>query len=749
MHLLKALFLISSLCFLSSFALGQWVDANNGIYGGQMSDLLVDGNDVIACTYGGVYLSQNDGESWSAINTGLDWTFINSITSCNGNLFVAANIGEVGVFKSADKGAHWELMNSGLSRGAIIKLASVNNKVFAFSNSDSLFQTSNNGLSWTFIDTGITDGQCLAAADGNLYLGTNSGIYISADEGLSWNVTLSVPNVYSIDASEHYVLASTYNGIYFSNTSGTSWIKEFFLQDYYALTSNGNTVILGSQFWNDTYRSIDGGNSWSLSTNLTTINCAVYHDSVFLAGNNFGVFRSDDGGLNWSMKNSGLTNSHVYEVINLKGKLFAATINGVYTSADNGDSWKAANNGLPLDYVIAMIAKGDNLIVALAYHGIYYSNDNGESWKFSSNAQGVGSFTNHQGNLFAGGSDGIFVSKNNGVSWTFVSNILIYVSSVASHNGMLWACNSFKIVSSTDGGQSWVETDNGISSTSYPHLLYHYKSDFFAGTYGGLYVLKNGVWISSNKGLIDNPKFIFAAFIESFGETDENLFTGGIGGVFSSSDNGAKWTIMDENLPIYRSSGSVTAIGISDKNRLFAGTDNNGLWYWAPCIDLPKPTILVHEDSLGTYFTSSVANGNQWYLNGEVIANAKDSIFRPDISGDYDVQVLVGDCKSEISASKQYKKPIVIAEPILSMPNVFTPNGDTDNPVFSPIQYENIQVASLNIFDRWGKHIFHSDYLPEGWDGGNNLSAVYFYFITYRGRNGKTGTLKGWVQLIR
>ncbi|MCT4581161.1 MAG: gliding motility-associated C-terminal domain-containing protein [Flavobacteriales bacterium] len=52
------------------------------------------------------------------------------------------------------------------------------------------------------------------------------------------------------------------------------------------------------------------------------------------------------------------------------------------------------------------------------------------------------------------------------------------------------------------------------------------------------------------------------------------------------------------------------------------------------------------------------------------------------------------------------------------IPNSFTPNGDHNNDIFIPIlNYDNIDEYELVIYDRWGKQLFFTDNVTEGWDG--------------------------------
>lgn len=88
-------------------------------------------------------------------------------------------------------------------------------------------------------------------------------------------------------------------------------------------------------------------------------------------------------------------------------------------------------------------------------------------------------------------------------------------------------------------------------------------------------------------------------------------------------------------------------------------------------------------------------------------------------------------------------------EPVVEMPNAFSPNGDAFNPVFKPITFSNILDADLKIINRWGQEIFYTRNVLTGWDGGNSSTGIYYWFLRYEGLNGKIKTAKGWVHLMR
>jgi hypothetical protein len=68
-----------------------------------------------------------------------------------------------------------------------------------------------------------------------------------------------------------------------------------------------------------------------------------------------------------------------------------------------------------------------------------------------------------------------------------------------------------------------------------------------------------------------------------------------------------------------------------------------------------KPTIEVNESNPGIpLLTSSVADGNQWYLNGMIIVGAKGQTYTVLTSGIYQVSATLGSCTSELSLAKVF-----------------------------------------------------------------------------------------------
>lgn len=77
--------------------------------------------------------------------------------------------------------------------------------------------------------------------------------------------------------------------------------------------------------------------------------------------------------------------------------------------------------------------------------------------------------------------------------------------------------------------------------------------------------------------------------------------------------------------------------------------------------------------------------------------------------------------------------PVTIRETVLSIPNVFTPNGDGINDFFE-VDYSGDELYYLQIYDRWGTKYFETRNRNQLWNGkdlNNNDAAegVYFYTV--------------------
>lgn len=63
----------------------------------------------------------------------------------------------------------------------------------------------------------------------------------------------------------------------------------------------------------------------------------------------------------------------------------------------------------------------------------------------------------------------------------------------------------------------------------------------------------------------------------------------------------------------------------------------------------------------------------------------------------------------------------------ITIPNVFTPNGDGVNETFVIDGIEFLPNCHLVIYNRWGRIVYQSDFYKNDWDGGDCAEGTYYY----------------------
>jgi len=95
---------------------------------------------------------------------------------------------------------------------------------------------------------------------------------------------------------------------------------------------------------------------------------------------------------------------------------------------------------------------------------------------------------------------------------------------------------------------------------------------------------------------------------------------------------------------------------------------------------------------------------------------------------------------------------------IYSLPNVFSPNGDGFNDLFVPFPYDFVEKIDMNIYNRWGKVVFHTTDPNINWNGKDQkdgiecADGVYYYVCdVWEHRLGglTKRTITGFIHLLR
>ncbi|MGA9292680.1 MAG: T9SS type A sorting domain-containing protein [Ignavibacteriaceae bacterium] len=527
--------------FLSTDKGMNWKSINSNLPDKSILSVLAIGDTIFAGTYNALFISTNGGESWNASGEGIPGnTRIYSLAVFDTILFAGTNPG--GIYRSSDHGLTWIQVFSGISSASTMDFTQNNGKLFAVVELQGIFESTDLGITWTESFSTANNSRSIAVKDGIIYYGN----IFSTNNGENWETSGLPLNdiIYGFEVIDSCIFAGIAgNGVSVSN-NGKDWEpinKGLPDMSTYVLYS-WDSILFVSTFNQGVFRSTNSGKNW-YPTNLrfkdTYVNSLLIKGSNLFAGTIEGVYRTTDYGYNWIPLNSGLTSYYVNCLASNDSCIFAGTRNGLFKSTDDGLSWNTINSRLAGAYVRTLAANGKNIYAANLSDTLFFSSDNGRNWipLTPLNLPFGGRFcptsiTVSDSKLFVGtGTNGIYCSTNNGTNWTNVNDGL---------------------------------TDLSIRS------LVIYKNILYAGTYGhGVFLSSDDGdnWKAINKGLSNYP--IFSLFI-----SDTTFFAGNSMAVFSSQNDGNDWIEWKNGFPY---APVISSIVVQD-SIVFAGTWVEGVW---------------------------------------------------------------------------------------------------------------------------------------------------------------------------
>ncbi len=246
---------------------------------------------------------------------------------------------------------------------------------------------------WTKVSgVAARNGYCFATAGSNLFAGTDAGVFLSGDDGATWNAVnsgLSNQIVNAMLASGGTLYAGTQGGgVFISTNSGTTWTAAnngLTDMNIMAFTAIGGNVFVGAD-GGGVAVTANNGTSWTavnkgipnaLSKHITAL---VPNGTTLFALTDGGALVSTDNGANWTAMNSGLVNIVDYTVLCSKGKdVYAGTDKGVFAASLGGTSWTLKSSGLANTNATALAVSGD-VIYAGTDLGVFLSSNSAAGW---------------------------------------------------------------------------------------------------------------------------------------------------------------------------------------------------------------------------------------------------------------------------------------------------------------------------------------------------------------------------------
>lgn len=297
--------LLAMFLFLGTISLAQWVQTTLPGFNGTSHALLVSGTNLFAGTdSGGVFLSTNNGTSWTAVNTGIGLTdrYVWAMIATSYNVLVGTS---GATYVSTNNGANWTSTSGsgGVSAFAMSVSNLVSTNVFA-GTGGGVFLSTNNGVVWKLVKTGLTttDVRALAVSDTNIFAGTfGGGVFLSTNNGSKWTAVGTSQMDGSVRAllfSGRNLFAGTGNGVYVSSDKGSNWtsVSAGLETVGYVDALEAYTTNLYAGTWSgEVFLSTNNGQNWtSISTNLVAngpVHAFAISNGFLFAGTNNGVWR--------------------------------------------------------------------------------------------------------------------------------------------------------------------------------------------------------------------------------------------------------------------------------------------------------------------------------------------------------------------------------------------------------------------------------------------------------------------------
>lgn len=85
----------------------------------------------------------------------------------------------------------------------------------------------------------------------------------------------------------------------------------------------------------------------------------------------------------------------------------------------------------------------------------------------------------------------------------------------------------------------------------------------------------------------------------------------------------------------------------------------------------------------------------------------------------------------------------------ISIPNVFTPNGDGKNDAFVIPDIAQFTDNELIIVNRWGGEVYQAKNYQNNWTGNSLDEGTYFYSLKVKNNQGEQEVYKGYITLLR
>jgi len=459
----------------------------------------------IGAADGGLWRSADGGATWKPLTDKLPTLSIgdiaidpaapNTVYIATGDAFGYGNpfwggTYSIGVWKTTNGGTTWSptglTMQVGQTR-TIRRLAMhpSDPKILLAATSAGLFRTSNGGATWASIWNTSTfdvefnpkDGNVVYATTNQVQKSTNAGASFAALSATCAGARYNIEVAYS-SPNTLYTLC-TNGAVQKSTDAGATWIttgaSNVTLYGYYdnvlAVSPADANIVLVAGF--NMKKTTNGGTSW---TNVPTAGHVDNHalrfapgsSTTILGGNDGGLFRTIDGGTNWTSLNKGLAITQFYR-LGLSKITAGLTVAGAQDNGNmklNAGAWTSITNADGMGGFIDF-SNNNNVYATIQYGSLYRSTNGGSSWTpINTPASGAWVTPFLQSPTVAktiyAGTDKVYKSTDQGTTWTAISAALsgagpLTVLKVHPKADFILAGDGNKLYRTADGGTNWTD----------------------------------------------------------------------------------------------------------------------------------------------------------------------------------------------------------------------------------------------------------------------------------------------------
>lgn len=594
---------------------------------------------------------------------------------------------------------------------------------------------------------------CSAGQSTEYAVGNDATIIKTTDNGNSWTVlntgeiffslyTVSFPDELTGYAAGEGIILKTSDGGQTWTKLGGVWLginfhsSYFFNKDLGFIGGTGGTIL----------KTTNGGTTWdTLNTNLkgaTFKAITLFDENTGYAVTSQGLVKTTDGGLNWKIKAQGqLSNMSIIDkntgfaigdqgiILKITSSGIISTNSGVRTNllsiktldnntaiavgdsglilrtTDAGNTWKEIRK-IPNEQLFSINFSDSKHGCAFGSLGlILVTDDGGISWIKKNKDNEIKDyvivhFLNETTGFVAGGQ-GIIKTTDSGESWKIVSsnwaNALFFNNDKAG-----FSAGYYGIMITSDGGETWTYTIK--NSASFYDIHFTTPSTGFAvGNFGIIAKTTDGGYGWQFK--FSNTKYFYLYGIH-FPDENTGYAVGSNGTVLKTTDAGEKWFAVREN-----KYGDLTHVYFVNKDTGFAcggetikTTDGGKTWSTVSNLFASNFHFINSQlgYAMGSNLSKTTDGGNTWINSKDPLPSGLRDIFFINQNLGYAVgwngimRTTNGGGLTSVTAVNSKPQSYSLSQ---NYPNPFNPSTNISYSI--PVG----QYVSLKIYDILGKEV--------------------------------------------